>query len=246
MQDEKTHTRKQFIHDYSIAIGASITLIVVLFVLLIAKYFAIASIQDLSKINPLITSGQNELIASEESGGVQLIAKNDSANDDSKENPGKTGNSSGTDSNSGSGGGTGGSGSSGGTGGDDSGGGGSGGTGGSGEPTQPQPFSANIFGKLSVVASGSGALLGVCKRTYLFTGDLVGQNPPGTVTYLWTRTDSSGQSEQVSFGPNQTEKSVTHTWVINGASRQYSIKLALLSPNTDEETLTFNHSCGIL
>lgn len=238
----KKQALKKFFHDYAAAITATIVLIVILALLVLSRHNALASITDLSKINPLITSEQNELVASRDSNAIVEVSKNDKNKDTEREGKsvGGTSKSPGL--------GTKGGATSGGT----NNGAGSGGNG-SNSPDVPQPFSAyiaedSIRGSMISKCSLIG-LLGICIGTYTHTYTLLatitGNNGPGTVSYSWSAIPDSGSSVSDSgslqAGNGTTTNSISTSWSTISCT-SYSVTLTLTGPAGSQQRMSTSYS----
>lgn len=251
MVDDKVQAIKRFIRTYSVAVAATVILIIILAILIIARYNALSSIRDLSKLNPLITSEQNELVAGKDSSGVIEVAKVDNTKKDDKKDIAKNNNTKSSGTGSSSGGSNGGSSSGGSSGGGSSGGGSEGGgegdedNGGSG---QQEPFFASIS-ETFYYSPGTGIpniISGKCKLTHAFYAKILGVNSPGVVTYKWQHS-KGGQpsSEQMTFQEGDSLKTTpSHEWEINAKAGQYSVIFKLLTPVYEEtQPINFVHKC---
>jgi hypothetical protein len=227
--EEKKRELKKFFHDYMVATIATVLLILLLALMLLSRYSALAGINDLSKINPLITSGKNKLTAQSDTNGVVKISKDDiGSNQDATSNTNGgtiTGSQSGQN-NTPSGGAS------------------------SGVTSTPAPspvvFAASI-GQMRHFASNGTNGLNACRITHDFQADIIGTNAPGTVTYRWSRSDGTvEQPQQMAFQAGDSLKTATYSWAINGASANYSVTIELLSPTKTQKTLEFQHSCSLL
>lgn len=243
MIENKKEKINQIIHDNALVIGASLLLFIVLCVLIVTRHLSLASIRDLSSINPLITSSQNELVAVSKSNKIIKVPANDgnssagstdSATSTSKQNA--TSNSKAS---------TGGNNTSGITGGGStgstSGGGSQSGT--TTPASTPAPFTASIV-KITPFTSGNGSLIGPCKLTHNFETDIAASNSPGTIAYNWSRDGGPvlGASS-VSVASGSTSKQVSHSWTLTASSGAHSITFRITSPSAEEKTLIFQHSC---
>lgn len=241
MVEDKKEALKKFIRDYLVAIATSAALVILLAALVLARHLALSSVSDVSKINPLITSEQNELVALQGTSEVIKIPKDDEIPSDvsntgvkktQSPNPSPSNVVSETTNSEPSGSGTGNSAGN--------------GNSGSNPPVVTQPFATSI-GQMSYTSSSTfvGILSG-CKVTYNFQAVIQGHNAPGTVTYRWLRSSGSpGQQQQVSFAQGDTSKTVTYTWSITGYSGNYSVTLEILTPKSQQKTLTFKQTCSL-
>jgi hypothetical protein len=224
--DDRKQALKKFLHDYVVAIITTFLLLVILGLLIIARHYALVSVNDLSKINPLITSEQNELVAANGSHDVIKIAKDDEsrANQSSPANNAGRGANQSINPSKGSSGETT-------TGASD----GTGvGSGQSSSPTTPQPFSASI-GQMTYNSSTSCVLI-ICSTTYTVQAVIQGQNGPGTVNYQWIEDNSTvAQSSSVAFSQNDTSKTVSFQWTI---AKGHTVTLQLTSPSTDKKSVS--------
>ncbi len=224
---------KKFLHDYSVAIVTTILLIILLAILLLIRFGTLASVKDLSKINPLITSGQNKLVAANDSNEIIKVPMDDDAKTTGQtDKPTGSGGASTTKPSTGSG--TTGNGSSG---------------SGSGSTNQPpdKPVFAATIGQMRHFASSGTSLLGVCTITHQFQADIAAQNAPGTVAYNWKQSNgTTGQTQQAVFQAGDTTKTVSYSWTISAASGNYSVTIFLTSPTKQQQTLIFQHTCSVV
>lgn len=238
MTDDKKRRLKKFFHDYAVAIVTTALLFVVLILLLISRHTSLISVQDLSKINPLITSEQNTLIAANDTNEIVKIpidenqaktqqpansfgSKPSSPKNNQSQKP-----SSGSSNNSGSS---------------------SGGTSGGGSSTPPdskpisQPFAVGI-GSLSIrsTANKSGLILPSCQSTtHTINAELNADNAPGTVTYRWKRSDGFvGNTLTLEFNANENTKYVPFSWTIskNSQTNNDTVTLEVLTPTGKQKT----------
>ena len=248
---------KKFLRGYAVTIVTSTLLILVLAVLILARLGDLYSVRDISKINPLITSGQNELIAARDANGLTKVVKEDDAvsqsgkasNNAQKSSPSNSPDSQPQGSTTGSNengdtpvsntGGTG----SGGTGGS------AGGNTGGGSGTQPQQhtFVASIE-KVGQTEAAPTISVGSCKLTHNVYAIIDGQYAPGTVMYRWKRSDGVISSQRtVSFTAGETTKTVyADPWDTSGPSnptKQYSMTFEMISPSAKSLSVSFTHVC---
>ncbi len=248
MVDDKVQAIKRFIRTYAVAVVATVILIIILAILIIARYNALSSIRDLSKLNPLITSEQNELVAGKDLSGVIEVAKVDNTKDNDKkditDNSGTKSTSTTTGGGSSSGGSSSGSSSGGGGSSESGGGGGSGGEGGG--DNQQESFSASIHGSITLIKSKTKSILGLGARCeYEFTANILGHNSPGTVTYRWEQSNGLSSQGEVSFDDSDSQKTIVHEWEGNIPRDSTPwVKLKLLTPNQEERGREFNEGCG--
>lgn len=263
MIDSKRWAAKKFIRDNAVAAVTSGLLILVLLLLVASRFIALNSIRDLSKINPLITSGQNELVAVDDNGAVKIIKDDEQTTGQSGKTAGEsggsttdkpgtqTGRSSSTDGTGGtgssnSGGGTGSTGGNtgGSSGGGSSSGGSSGGSGG-GTTTPPAVFAASV-GQITYTTKLVTSIAGTCTINYNFQANITAQNAPGTVTYRWNQSNgvTSVTQQPLTFQAGDTSKTTPpYTWTISGGSASYTITLELLTPASQQQSLRFQHTC---
>ncbi len=248
--DDKVRTIKRLAKEYSIAMSATGLLVLILCILLLTRYSDVSSLRDLTKLNPLITSEQNELVASQDNTGVievQKVVESKNGDDDKVASSGGTnadGNKTNNGGNKTSGGGAGGAPSAGNGGGNnpDEGG------GGDQEPASSPPFAAGIgFTNYTQSSPIPRGLLGIggCYRDYTFFADIDVENPPGSVTYRWVRdTGPPQESKQINFGANDDSKTVSHSWTIGSSSNDGRwVRIEILSPQEKQKPINFDHSC---
>lgn len=248
---------KKFLRGYAVTIVTSALLILILALLIWARLGDLYSVRDISKINPLITSGQNELVAARDANGLTKVVKEDDAvsqsgktSNNTQKNSSDSSNSQNSQTSSGASssdggdtpvsntGGTGGNGTSGGTG---------GGTGGS---TQPQHAFMASINKIGQTETSPTLSVGSCKVTHTFYAVIDGQYAPGTVTYRWKRSDGViSPQRSVSFVAGETTKTVSadpwDTSGTSGSSVQYTMTFEILSPLARSQSLSFTHSCPL-
>ena len=237
MVDDKFQIIKRLMRNYSVAVVATAILLFILLALIVARYNALSSIQDLSKLNPLITSEHNELIAAKDSSGVIEVAKVDNTKiNDKKEAPKTTTNKS-TETKSGS------KSSGGGSSGDGSSGGSSGGGSGDGGSGQQEPFTANIF-NVRYYSPGIGTKK-KCELTHAFDAKISGVNSPGTVTYRWQHSmGDQDPEEHINFQEGDSLKTTPmHSWKIKSETGSYWVKFIILAPDYKEQSYEFVHQC---
>lgn len=246
---------KKFLRGYAVTIVTSALLILILALLILARLGDLYSVRYVSKINPLITSGQNELIAakdkrektaSDDDQGITGLSK--VTKDSQGSNSGQS-DSPGSSSSSGQGGsgdsstGT----SSGGNTGNSGGNTGSGTTGGGGGGSSPAPqaFTASISYVGQPAPPISVNLGSTCKTSHTFSATITAANAPGTVSYRWKQSNGvTSSTQQVSFLAGETSKTVTaNQWDISGPTATYSMTFELLSPAYQQQTVSFQHSC---
>lgn len=253
MRGGKQWAFKKFLRGYAVTIVTSALLLLILALLIGARYAELYSIRDISNINPLITSGQNELVAQKDENGVTRFVKEEDANSSSDKNTADTKNSSDaggsgdTPSNSSSqsaGGGSAGTGSTGGTqGGGTTGGGNTGGNTGGG--SQSAAFTASISSISHQGTTPLTLLANNCKITHYISVTLRGQNAPGEVTYRWKRSDNINTTVQtVQFKANETTKTVSaDAWDTTGSSGSYSMTFEMYTPSGASKSVSFEHTC---
>ena len=257
MIEDKKRQIKKFIHDNILVMVATTLFLTVLVVLILSRNMSLASIRDLSSINPLITSSQNELVAVSDSSKIIKVPTTDDSNlaEPTKVSSNtKTQSTTGGNKASSGGSGSSSSGSSGGSsGGSGSSSGGSSGGGGqasspspspSSSPTPPAPFATSI-GQMTHLVSGSGSILGLpCKLTHDFEATIATFNSPGTFSYQWRRSDGvTGSVYQVAVLSGETSKKVNYQWVLTGSSGNRSVTIKITAPVAQEKTLVFEHNC---
>lgn len=240
---------KKYLKDYAMAIVGTFLLVVALLTLVTFRYTSLASISDISKINPLITSEQNELVASRDSTGVLTISQKDKKGTDDSDKKDDTSTDSQKDdtkSSSGSSSGGSSSGSSGGGSSGDSGNGGDdgGSSGGGTPPPPPPPFSVTIGDDVIQNTTPTKN----CRATYEFTFTILGENAPGDVHYRWKRDDGDWTNiESKHFLQGETNQQVVHgNWSLGrGKVGGHTIRLQTLTPNQHTKVYNFNHSCQL-
>ena len=253
---------KKFLRGYAVTIVTSALLVLILALLIWARLGDLYSIRDISKINPLITSGQNELVAVRDNNGISSFVKESSkdvkggsASGESKGNStdesdaevgaaqssdGGTSSNVNPGQNAGSSGGSLG-GSSGNT----------GGTGGGGNTPSPTPgvFSAAI-GNMWQADPISINLVGTsCKSMHDFYATITVQNAPGTVSYRWKQSNGvTGSTQQISFSAGDSSKTVSAPrWDISGSSgSSHSMTFEIVSPRNQQQTINFQHKCSLI
>lgn len=256
--DDMRRVLKKLFHNYSLVVIVALIFATIIVVLLGSRYFALASIRDLSQINPLITSTENRLVTTDATGKI-VKAPVDSLDADGE----GSGQSSATSKKSSSGSSGSSSGSSGGT---ATGGGTTQGanntantntgttnqgntTTSGGSSTSTPAFSFSI----GSVTYSPGLILGgnsnACKREYNFVFNITAQNASGnTISYEFKEVDgikvTSIPGEPITFNSGETSKSIPHKWTIESpSSRGYALTLSISSPESTSKTYTFNTSC---
>lgn len=234
---------KRFFREYAVALSGTLLFLVLLSGLLVSRYYALVGLDDLSKLNPLITTQGNQLIGRDRAFGA--IA--DQNQGDSPNNPTTTPKTSQQPSSSSnpstktpstnqgqtsqpvsSG---------------------SGGSSGGGTTTSPPPTQFTVsIGTMTHVAGSPSGLLGalnpVCTITHQFTASVHAINGPGTMNYTWVQSDGkTSGSDKENFGAGTSDDQVTYQWKITSTSGDYSIKLSVSSPNQTDKTLSFRHQC---
>lgn len=255
---------KKFLRGYAVTIVTSALLILVLALLIWARLGDLYSVRDISKINPLITSGQNELVAIRDENGISTFVKENNQSAQSKDgsdgskndtpdksdagNPQSSDGGTSTNTNSGT---------STGGGGTTTGGGSNGGTGGnSGGGPSPSPSSSPTPGVFSAGISNVWqtdplriSLIGTsCKTTHSFYATVGVQNAPGAISYRWKQSNGvTSAAQPLSFSAGDSSKTVAATpWEISGPAGSYSITFELISPVRQQKTVTFQHDCPLI
>lgn len=228
--DDKKRAIKKFFHDYAVAIYATVFLVIILIIMMLARYGALISIQDLSKINPLITTTENELIAADNSKEMIKAPKSGKSQKTDSEHTSNTKNSSSTGAGKGSS---------------------TPVAGGNGEDDTTRadspPFTATLH-EVTPSIEGNTSILGNCTVKYKFTADISAQNPPGTIVYQWYRSDgTTTDSQSMTFSKNDTSLAPTYEWSISADSgNKYWVVFKMTSPSTQEERADVTQSCSIL
>lgn len=230
MVDDKKQALKKFAYDYAIALGTTIALLVILAILILARQLSLASVKDVSKINPLITSEQNELVAVNGSSDVVKIAKDDESqtvqSGTTKDVVKSTSPAPGTGSTNGSSGGGSTSGAS---------------TGSSGTSSSPSPSPSPVSQSFTAVIgqltynSSTSCLLVICSTTYTVQAVIQGQNGPGKVNYQWIEDNSVAQSSTVSFAHGDSSKTISYQ---PSVGKGHTVTLQLTSPNEDKKSVS--------
>lgn len=249
---------KKFLRGYAVTIVTSALLILVLALLIWARLGDLYSVRDISKINPLITSGQNELVAVRDENGISRFVKENGqdaqSKDDSDGSKNDVSDKSDTQNTQSSDGGTNSNPSSGTSTGGTSGGGSSGGTGGStGGTSSPSPapgvFSASITNVWQTDPISINIVGTSCKSTHNFFATITVQNAPGTVSYRWKQSNGvTSVTQQLSFSAGDSSKTVAATpWEISGpAGSSHSMTFELVSPVRQQQTVNFQHKCPLI
>jgi hypothetical protein len=251
MVEDKKQALKKFIRNYTLVVLVVLALIVMLLLLIWFRFLALVSIGDLSKINPLITSGQNRLVLKDGTSEIVKIPI-----DDTGANKGSSASSTPADA-SGDGGvpakqGSSGNATSGGT--SQSGGGGSGTVvtvSPSASPSSsPSPvptiaaFTANISPNVTYETSNKTSYFGGCTITYKFTFTITAQNAPGVAKAQWRWPGSTWGSEfNVSFSAGQTSVPISIQQYVSASTSDQVVSLRLNSPNAVEKDYGFKHQC---
>lgn len=256
---------KKFLRGYAVTIVTSALLILVLALLIWARLGDLYSVRDISKINPLITSGQNELVAQKDGNGLTRLVREDR---DSAQSDGATSkdiqkgdttqptdnSSNQTPTGTGSTGG----GSSTGTGSGGSGGSGGGGTtaGGGSGGGETQPPRAFVITASEISHTTSSPLVNIsskCDVTHTFTATITAQYAPGDVRYKWVKVANGATTQYgeqtLSFGANETVKTTPLvSWVTSGTTNtgSYSMSLVITSPAAGSKMVSFKHICLVL
>lgn len=234
MSDTK-ESAKKFVRDYIVAIIATGLLVIIVLLLVIVRYASLASVKDLSKINPLITSDNNQLVASD-NGEISKLAGSAGQNSQSTTQasttptpssspsiaPSSTTNTSDSTS----------------------------------EPSVPQVFAAGIQGGTiqgseSTVCNTfmfAGACVGTSNYTYTLAATIAASNGPGAVSYTWKAvptssnfsTQTSSKTLTVASGTSTNQISMQWT-LINCAV--YTVSLTITSPANSQKTVTSSLGC---
>lgn len=236
MVESRRWAIKKFLRGYAVTFTTAIVLILVLALLLFARIGALGSIRDLSRINPLITSEQNQLVAIGDDGEVTIISDDEqenkqgdksadksSATDESQTN--KTSDKPKTSAGGGSTGSAGGSG----TGGESGGASPGGGTNNGGTPVQ---LVANIA-SLSYSTKSLGQLLG-CSYTAKAS---IQVNTQGTVYYQWIVGSETRAQRSLVFADGEMQREISEPVKVG------SVKLVIVSPGSSERTISVASGC---
>jgi hypothetical protein len=263
--DDMRRVLKKLFHNYSLVVIVALIFATIIVVLLGSRYFALASIRDLSQINPLITSTENRLVTTDATGKI-VKAPADSLDGDTD----SAGSSQSSDtSKKSSSGGSGGS-SSGSSGGTTTGGGTTQGAnntpntntgttnqgntttsdspGSSGASSAPPPFTFG-FGSITYNSEKLSGSSRICTIRHKITFNITGQNGSGNnVSYQFKETnglsDDTKPGGTVTFNSGDTSKPAPHTWTIQGVDDYiYSVTLQITSPSSASKTYSFKHDC---
>jgi hypothetical protein len=243
---------KKALHDYSVAIVISGLWIVVLLLLILARYSALASVSDISKINPLITSGNNTLVAIDKNGKVTVEKDDGQSSGQTNATPEKsqepTTNKSGTpNAQSSNNGGNNAGGSGGSTG-------GSGGSGADGGGTTTTPvFTANIVKTndkwIDITNTKPLCITVLCiggSYTYTASVTIETSNSSGkSVSYTWSVAPQPtvASSPQSPWTVTTAKKSLSASWTTSSCI-PYTVTFTLTSPvNQSTPPVPYTPSC---
>ncbi|MDB5183340.1 MAG: hypothetical protein JWO07_21 [Candidatus Saccharibacteria bacterium] len=252
MVEDKKQALKKFFRNYTLVVLVIVGLIITLLLLVWFRFLALVSIGDLSKINPLITSGQNRLVLKDGTSEIVKIpidgtAANKGSSDSNTPADTSTGGAS-SENQSNSATTT------------------TGGTvqtsnGGASTPvvtvspsvspsSSPSPvpttaaFTANIGSNVTYETSNKSSYANGCTITYKFTFTATAQNAPGVAKAQWRWPGSTwGNEFNVSFSVGQTSVPVTIQQYVSANTSDQVVSLRLNSPNAVEKDYGFKHQC---
>jgi|GEM_PF-3555296 len=260
MAENKKAIIKKIIRDYAATIVATVLLLMILTLLLLFRHNALLSVNDLSKINPLITSAEGDYVAVNDSGELIEAPQDDgeSSQDkraiDNKKDADSSGKQTANPQGS------------------------KGGSSNSGaividdlnntgdtpkapsqpdnESKQPQftviidgPISASMNSKCNALLDLFGSCaLGNRTYTYTVTAQVIAKNGPGVITYAWKLKPNTGDetvhTSSVTVGSGTVSRSLSHEWKISQC-KTYDIELTITQPNNQEKaTLRYTPNCS--
>jgi hypothetical protein len=226
---------KRFFREYIVAVCGTVFFVLVLVSILVSRYYALTGLGNLAKINPLITTDNNQLVARDKAYGAvagQGTSESTPTTDTTqKSSPSNTGSSAQTT------------------------------TPPSGQSSQPAPssstppsqptpqFTISIGTMTQTAGAPTGKLQGlnpICTITHQFTADVNGTNGPGTMTYTWVQSDGTvSPVQKLTFAAGASIEQATYQWKITSTSADYWVKLSATAPNATEKILNFRHQCII-
>lgn len=229
---------RKMLHDYAIPIFATVLLVLLFAGLWITHLYALGSVNNLARSNPLIVSDANKLTSQDETADP-IAMQIDEGN--ALEEPSSSSSATPTNNNSQSPTGTGSQ--------SPVKNGGSSGGGGTATPTTPQAQFAVSLGSMqhnrnssNIVTGLFGLLLG-CTIDHQFKIQVNGLNGPGTVKYRWVRSTGGGSDiEQKALAAGSSSIELAHSWTTS-TTDDYWVSLEVYAPAAMEKKYSFRHQC---